>query len=183
MTDNFRGNTGPAWYCLRSQIQREELAMDSLGRLEGVEPFLPRLRVKRVRNRKMVWRTEPLFPGYLFARFELGNNQRAVGYANGVAGIVRFGAHWPAVASELISEMRLLVGEGDILEVAPTLCAGDEVRITSGPMEGFVGTVVRTSSGGMRVALLLDFLGQQTTVEVPRWEIDCERDVRRMVGA
>lgn len=165
-----------AWYCLRTQLHREEVAMDSLRRLEAVEPFLPRIRVRRVRNRKLIWRTEPLFPGYLFARFDLGAGQRAVGYANGVAGIVHFGRHWPVIPPEFIAEMRALDGEldlpGDVAEVRP----GDRVSIVAGPMEGFLGTVVRVATGGERVALLLDSLGQQSTVEVPVWEISPETE-------
>lgn len=162
---------GMAWYCLRTQSHREGVAVDSLQRLGSVEPFLPRIRMRRVRNRKLIWRSEALFPGYLFARFDLGAGQRAVGYANGVTGIVHFGAHWPVIPPEFIDEMRALDGGLDLPGEVPVVHPGDRVGIVNGPMEGFLGTVVRVATGGERVALLLDFLGQQSTVEVPVWEL------------
>src|SRR5215467_15412648 len=80
----------PAWYCLRAQPKHEHIAAAHLRILEGVTAFCPRIRFRRVTRQGTVWVTEAMFPGYLFARFELLEMHRQVQYAHGVSGIVRF---------------------------------------------------------------------------------------------
>ncbi|MCH1497844.1 MAG: hypothetical protein L7U83_02140, partial [Akkermansiaceae bacterium] len=71
-------NDQAAWYVLRTQLKREKLAAANLRRLDGVEVFLPRLKYQKTTRRGRVWWTEPLFPGYLLARFSLVEMGRAV---------------------------------------------------------------------------------------------------------
>ena len=66
----------PAWYCLRTQTKREHLAAASLRQVEGIEVVCPRLRYKKVTRRGKIWWVEPLFPGYLLARFALAEIER-----------------------------------------------------------------------------------------------------------
>ncbi len=61
----------PAWYCVRSQNKHEHIAAAHLRMLDGVTVFCPRIRFKRTTRRGVVWVTEGMFPGYLFARFRL----------------------------------------------------------------------------------------------------------------
>ena len=90
-------NTKPAWYCLRSQPKHEHIAAAHLRILEGVTVFCPRIRFKRVTRQGSVWVTEAMFPGYLFAHFELLEMHRQVRYAHGVSGIVRFADRYPTI--------------------------------------------------------------------------------------
>src|SRR5580658_9275398 len=83
-------NSVPAWYCLRSQPKHEHIAAAHLRLLEGVTVFCPRIRFKRATRKGLVFVTEAMFPGYLFARFELAEMHRQVRYTHGVRGIVRF---------------------------------------------------------------------------------------------
>src|SRR5262249_43854978 len=85
-----------AWYCLRSQPKHEHIAAAHL-RILGVNVFCPRIRFKRKTRLGIVWVTEAMFPGYLFARFELAEMHRKVTYAHGVSGIVRFADRYPAI--------------------------------------------------------------------------------------
>ncbi|HXO97259.1 MAG TPA: transcription termination/antitermination NusG family protein, partial [Chthoniobacterales bacterium] len=57
-----------AWYCLRAQPKREHIAAAHLRILQGVTVFCPRIRFQRATQRGLVWVTEAMFPGYLFAR-------------------------------------------------------------------------------------------------------------------
>ncbi len=61
-----------AWYCLRSQPKHEHIAAAHLRLLEGVTVFCPRIRFKRATRQGLVWVTEAMFPGYLFARIRAG---------------------------------------------------------------------------------------------------------------
>ena len=155
----------PAWYCLRSQLKHEALAAARL-RQEGFEVFLPRIRFKRASARGAVWVTEPLFPGYLFARFEWTASQRLVRHAPGVSTIVSFGPHVPTVPEDVIAALRQTVGETELHILPQEISAGETVQIVGGVLQGLSAVVTRVMPARDRVRVLLEFLGQQTSVEV-----------------
>src|ERR1700736_2594285 len=93
----------PAWYCLRSQPKHEHIAACHLRLLEGVTVFCPRIRFRKATRQGVVWVTEAMFPGYLFARFELTEMHRHVCYAHGVSGIVRFADRYPTIDDDSLA--------------------------------------------------------------------------------
>src|SRR5438067_9643480 len=95
-----------SWYCLRSQPKREHIAAAHVRILDGITVYCPRIRFEKMTRRGRVWFTEALFPGYLFARFNLATHQKLVTYAQGVTGIVRFGLYPTAIPDEAVEEMR-----------------------------------------------------------------------------
>jgi len=157
----------PAWFCVRSRTREEHIAASSLRRLEGMEVVNPRIRFRRPTVRGPVWVTESMFPGYIFARFNLRESLDVVRYTFGVAGVVHFGIFWPIVPDEVIDGIRAVVGEEEVRLVEPALQVGDEVEVAAGSFAGFRGIVTRIMPARDRVSVLLDFLGRQTTVELP----------------
>jgi transcriptional antiterminator RfaH len=160
----------PAWYVLRTQIKRERLAALNLRQVEGVEVFLPRLKYQKTTRRGRVWWVEPLFPGYLLARFPLIEMGRLVTHTAGVTKIVRFGDEVPEVPEVFVGQLQEQVaqvqsGEEEIV-VNWKVNAGDEVEVADGPFKGMEGEVVEVRPGTERVSLLLEFLGEAKPVEV-----------------
>lgn len=158
----------PAWYCVRTQPKREHIVSTMLEKEFGFEVLLPRLRFRRSTTRGMVWFNEPLFPSYLFAKFDLFIYRRSVNYANGVAGIVHFGEFYPQIPPETISELRQLVGPEQVHIIEDEFCEGDEVLVGDGPFKGLEVVVLRPMPGSKRVAVLMEFLGRQTVVEMEK---------------
>src|SRR2546427_8907729 len=68
------------WYTVNTKSQHERVAELSLQQL-GVETFYPQLKQRKVIRRRAETRIGPLFPSYLFARFQLDTHYRAVTYA------------------------------------------------------------------------------------------------------
>jgi transcriptional antiterminator RfaH len=157
---------GLAWFCLRSQAKHEHIAAAHLGMEGGVEVYSPRIRFKRATRRGPVWFTEALFPSYLFARFDLATDLRKVCHARGVRGVVHFGDRWPIVPDGVIAEMRTTVGADQVHLVREEPHPGETVRIAGGVFHGLSAVVTRLMSSQERVAVLLEFLGRQTTVEL-----------------
>ncbi len=156
------------WYCVRTQARQEHVAAGHLRRLEDVEIFCPRLKLKKCqRNGSAVLVTEALFPGYLFARFDLAARHRDVRYAHGVSHIVRFGLRYPVVEDDWLTELRVQFGEEPVKEMIPALEVGTEVRVTQGPFQGLTAVVTRLRSGTARVSVLLEFLGRDIEAELP----------------
>jgi transcription antitermination factor NusG len=59
-------------------------------------------------------------------------------------------------------------GENGIIEIPQrTFNAGEKVRLTDGPMEGFAGIFEHYRCGSKRVALLLNVVGASMKVVVP----------------
>ena len=155
-----------AWYCVRSQPRHEHIASANLRGNHELEVVNPRIRFKRPTIRGAIWVTESLFPNYLFARFHLKSTLEAVKHTGGVASVVHFGGFWPTVPEESISELRDLIGETEVRVIEQILQVGDEVEVVAGAFRNFQGVITRLMPARERVAVLLEFLGRQTVVEV-----------------
>ena len=166
---------GAAWYVLRTQLKRERLAAANLRQLEGVEVFLPRLRYQKTTRRGRVWWVEPLFPGYLLARFSLPEMGRMVTYSAGVSRIVSFGDDVPEVPDDFVAGLQrevALVQSGDEeIVVNWRVNVGDEVEVAEGPFKGMEGKVLEVRPGVERVRLLLEFLGNPQPIEVSLYSL------------
>jgi transcriptional antiterminator RfaH len=154
------------WFCVRTQPRREVFALSFLKQLESVESFFPRIQYRGTGRRRGQWITEAMFPGYVFCKFDLWQKARAVTYSPGIAGLIRFGNQCPVIPDRVIEELQSTVGDQEVLLVERSLKIGDRVLIEAGPMEGAEGIVCRVFPGRTRVALLLEFLGRQTQIEI-----------------
>ena len=167
----------PEWFCVRTQTKREHIAANHLRELEGVEVFCPRLRYRKATRRGKIWWVEPLFPGYLLARFDMAEMERAVTFCQGVRGLVRFGSKIPPVPESFVQALRKEVhdrsdsDDEEMFSVAPVIQAGDEVEIAHGPLQGMQGTIVSVAPAAERVKVLLEFLGQPQAVDVDLFSI------------
>ncbi len=165
----------PQWFCVRTQTKREHIAAGHLRELEGVEVFCPRLRYRKATRRGKVWWIEPLFPGYVLAKFDIANMERAVTFCQGIRGLVRFGSEVPAVPDDFVESLRQEIRnrseDDELFSVAPVIEAGDEVEIAHGPLQGMRGTIVAVAPAAERVKVLLEFLGRPHAVDVDLFSI------------
>ena len=172
---------GAEWFCVQARPKKVSVAAQALRQLPGVEAYLPLLQFRRTRRQQPVLVTEPLFPGYLFARFVFQQSLRAVYYAQGVSRVIHFGNHWPILPDQTIVQLRQAVGESGVKLVENPIVPGDEVQVSSGPFQNLTGLVSRVYPGRMRIAILLEFLGRQTMVEIPLAVVQGRRDARQNV--
>jgi transcriptional antiterminator RfaH len=172
---------GREWFCLRTQPKHEHIAAANLVADAGVEVFLPRVRFRRRTRTGPQWVTEALFPSYLFACFELSASLRQVQHVRGVRGVVHFGLGWPTVPAEVIGELRLVVGEPAVRVLPDEFVPGEEVQVVAGAFAGLEAVVSRYLPARQRVAVLLEFLGRQTLVELPQATVVKPGDRRREI--
>ncbi len=161
------------WFCVRTQTKREHIAAQHLRGLDGVEVFCPRIRYRKATRRGKIWWVEPLFPGYILAKFDIQTMERAVAFCQGVRGLVRFGSIFPAVPDTFVESLRHEVcrmseslDDTETFAVSPTIEIGDEVEIANGPLRGMSGTIVEVASATERVKVLLEFLGEEQAVDL-----------------
>jgi transcriptional antiterminator RfaH len=155
-----------AWFCLRTHLARESIAAAQLRQEPEIEVFLPRIRYERSLRLRRMWVTEALFPNYIFARFDLAAQGRRVRSARAVKDMVHFGNRYPTIPETVIEELRSLIGPEELRVVKKSFVLGQPVRIAGGPFHDLEAVVVRDMPRQRRVAVLLDFLGRQTNVEL-----------------
>lgn len=154
-----------AWYCIRSQPSRQNVAAAHL-RTFGVEVFNPHMRLRKATRLGVLWKSEPLFPNYLFARFVLAESHRRIRYAFGVADIVRFGASARMVSVQEIADLRAQWGPSEEVVIEQKVKAGDTVKLSGRLFHGVEAEVLCMLPARQRVKVLLDFLGGPKEVEV-----------------
>lgn len=160
-----------SWYCLHTQPKHEHIAAAQLRQRAGLQVFVPRIRFRRATRSGPVWVTEPLFLSYFFARFDLDARLHHVRYARGVRDVVHFGTRWPTIPDFVIADLLEGLGADQLQVVEQELCPGDSVEIAGGPLHGLRAVVTRALPANQRVAVLLDFLGRQASVELDRSQL------------
>ena len=155
------------WYLVRSKPRQEHIAEMNLQRW-GVETFCPQLKqTKRIRGKKQTVFT-PLFPGYLFSKFDLYTEYRKVAYAHGVANVVMFGTIPAKVDEEIVETIRARTHEGFVQLSPLSFISGQTVQIQEGPLKGLLAVFERELTGTQRVALLLKNVSYTARVIIER---------------
>jgi transcriptional antiterminator RfaH len=159
---------GEAWYVVHSRTRAEHVAAGLLHGNLGIPTYCPRIKFQRSTARGKVWFIEALFPSYFFARFDPGQSLRAVRHSQGVLSVVEFGDTLVPVPESALEQIRREMDHEEIREIRQELEPGDVVEVAEGPMRGFSGIVHSLRKGEDRVRVLLEFLGTQHPVELPR---------------
>ncbi|MGH9238270.1 MAG: transcription termination/antitermination protein NusG [Vicinamibacterales bacterium] len=146
-------NGQPLWYAVQTKPLQEDRARANLGAV-GFETFLPNLRRLVDRGGRRAVRVEPLFPRYLFAKFDDTVGLHRVRNTRGVVRVLGSGSSAVPVDESIIDGIRARVGPDGYVQLTPPR-KGDHVRITGGPWRGFVGVFEASRGSAERVALLL----------------------------
>ncbi len=159
--ESFEGR----WYAVHAKPHQEETVESQLKQM-GMEVFCPRLKQSKIVRRQRKTVVTPLFPGYLFSRFRLRDQYRAVIYARGVRRVVCFGTTPAPVDDRLIEGIRERHVEGCVVITPHRYAAGQPVRIQDGSLRGLEAVFERELSGAQRAVLLLKALSYQARVIV-----------------
>ena len=151
------------WYAVSTKMRSEATASSSLDRL-GIEVFLPMIRERKALRGKSGVTTSPLFPGYLFAKFDALSQFRAVAYAQGVKNIVTFGYGPSVVDDSIIQAIRSQAISGAIEFSENRFSPGQLVRIQDGPLCGLEAVFEKKLDGTSRAVLLLKAISFQARV-------------------
>ena len=154
------------WYAVNTKPHCESQVEVFLSSL-GFDVFFPRIKQMKLIRRKREKRISPLFPNYIFVRFDVEANLRAVKYARGVRRIVTFGSVPAIVSEDLIEGIRCRLLQDAWDTTIQKFRPGQIVRIQDGPLFGLEAIFEREMSESQRAVLLLHALAYQARVIVP----------------
>src|SRR5271170_6990696 len=159
---NGQASTFP-WFALQVRTRNEAGVAEQLSR-QGYERFLPLYKVRKRWSDRIKEVDAPLFPGYLFCRFN-PHDRLPILKTPGVMQIVGFKNGPVAVDESEIQALQTIAAAGAPQQPWPFLTAGDRVRIESGPLLGLEGilTEVRRSH---RLVLSVTLLQRSVAVEI-----------------
>ena len=156
-------NSTLAWYALQVRSRKENyVASQILG--HGYECLLPTYKSIRQWSDRKKELEQPLFPGYLFCRFNF-QDRRALVTTPGVLQIVGNGRIAIPVSDEEIGALRLAVASGVPKQPWPYLGVGQKVRVNYGTLAGLEGILVNLK-GNHRVVLSVTLLQRSVAMEV-----------------
>lgn len=151
------------WYAIYTRHQHEKNVARILSD-KGHETFLPLYRVAhRWKDRTQLVQL-PLFPCYVFFRGGLAQQQEAL-RVPGVFSIVASSGRPAKIPATEIEGVRKLVESSLQIEPHPFLQCGDRVIVTSGPLQGLEGILIRKKNA-FRLVISVDMLGRSAAVEI-----------------
>ncbi|MGA6954454.1 MAG: UpxY family transcription antiterminator [Candidatus Acidiferrales bacterium] len=151
------------WFALQVRTRQESSVGDQLNG-QGYEQFLPMYKVRKRWSDRIKEVEAPLFPGYLFCRFN-PHDRLPILKTPGVIQIVGFKEGPTAVDESEIRSIQTLVAAGVPHQPWPFLSAGDRVRIDSGPLVGLEGILTEVKRSH-RLVLSVTLLQRSVAVEI-----------------
>jgi transcription antitermination factor NusG len=153
----------PPWYALQVRPRYEKQIASTLLS-KGYEGFLPLYRHRSRWSDRIKEVQLPLFPGYLFCRFDV-NKRLPILVTPGVMHVVGIGKTPHPVDDEEIAALQAVVISGLQAEPRSYLTVGRKVRIELGPLAGVEG-ILTALKGAHRLVVSVNLLQRSVSVEI-----------------
>ena len=157
------------WFAVRVK-SRFERVTGAVLRGKGYEEFSPFYRTRRRWSDRIKEVDLPLFPGYLFCRFD-PFDRLPILVTPGVVSILGIGKFPRAVDEHEIAQIQAIVSSGVLAQPWPFLRAGQKVCISHGPLCGLEGLLLHIKNS-YRLVVSVTLLQRSVAVEIDR---DCIR--------
>lgn len=160
-------------YCKRGEQARAKLHLEN----QGIECYFPEIEVEKVLRNKKQTVKEPLFPCYVFIRFDYqaGPSFTTVRSTRGVVDFIRRGALPYELEGDLIYELRLLEKHDDHCIKLPEPEKGQKVKIKEGQFAG-ITAIYEEPDGDKRSFLLVEMINRPVKVSVENESLNWEEN-------
>ena len=152
-----------SWFALNTKFRYENYVAKQLS-AKGYEILLPLYRCRRRWSDRMKNVDLPLFPGYLFCRFD-ANDRLPILTTPGMIQVVGFGRTPVAVEDSEIIAIQRAISSDLTREPWPYLQVGEKVRVECGALRGVEG-ILLSVKGGHRLVLSVKLLQRSVAVEM-----------------
>lgn len=152
------------WHLIYTKPKNEDFVEQKL-QLAGFEVLNTKLKQRRYLRRRLQDAVSPLFPCYLFARFDKLNDYRLIKYTRGIKKIVGGEGLPTVVPDEIINSILEREEQGVITVMPPSFEPGEEVLIKDGPFQDFEAVFQKEIKGVERVCILLKAINARLIVD------------------
>jgi transcriptional antiterminator RfaH len=162
-------NDFPQWYVIHTHLKQEERA-DSNLRQWGIETLYPKIKSRRVNEftGAPTYITKPLFPRYIFAKFNASKILSKISFTRGVYHVVSFGGQPTPINEDIIQIIKDRIDQDGLVRIGEELNEGDKVVIKAGPLRDFEGMFERELKDQERISILLDTINYQCRLVIPK---------------
>jgi transcription antitermination factor NusG len=159
------------WFAIQVRSQYEKITAVSLHN-KGYEAFAPMYRSRRYWSDRVKELDLPLFPGYIFCRFD-PVHRLPVLTSPGIVSIVGLGKNPEPVDDGEIARIQAIVRSAVLACPWPFLRAGQKVAVIRGPLCGVEGFLV-SSKNQHRLVVSIQLLQRSVAAEIDR---DCVQPI------
>jgi transcription antitermination factor NusG len=156
------------WWCLHTKPRQEKATARDLREQEVVYYLPQSIKESRTPQGRRLQSVAPLFAGYVFLYGD-PNDRLAALRGNRLVNILDV-VDQEGLVRDLRQVARML-SSGLKITAEPVVPVGAKVRITTGPLTGIVGTVIRRAKRDQFVAVV-HFLGRGATVDLQDWQVE-----------
>ncbi len=176
------------WYILQTLAGQEMKVEESLRKrlkIEEMEEFIqeilvPMEKVVEVRNGKKSVTNRKLFPGYVFVRMVLFNEERRIiekpwYYIRSTQGITKFvgGDHPTPTPTEEVEAIKSRISDSEESERPRVdFTVGETVKINDGPFLSYDGAIEEIDPARGKLKVNINIFGRNTPVELEYWQVD-----------
>lgn len=162
------GDSEVVWWCLHTKPRQEKATAREL-RKHDIAYYLPQVwKESRTPQGRKIRSIVPLFTGYLFLRGDR-NARLAAQRGDRLVGVL------DVIDQESLErdlrQIHQMLSSGLPVQEEPAAPVGALVRITTGPLRGMTGTVLRRGQRDQFVAVVR-FLGRGATVDLQDWQVE-----------
>ncbi len=154
-----------SWYAVRTKSRCERMVSLALSG-KGYQEYLPLYRARRTWSDRLKEIDVPLFPGYVFCRFDV-QFRLPILTTPGVVSVVGIGRIPVPVLDEEIEAVRTVVHSGLHLAPWPQLAVGSRVLIEKGPLKGLEGVALDVKKK-YHLFVSVPLLQRSVSVEIDR---------------
>jgi transcription antitermination factor NusG len=151
------------WFAIQARARYENVAAAFLSG-KGYEWFLPTYWCRRRWSDRIKEFELPLFPGYLFCRFN-PLDRLPILQTPGIISIIGVGKNPVPIEEVEIEAVRILVSAGFSHQPWPYISVGHRVRIEHGALRGLEG-ILQSFKGRYRIVVSVNLLQRSVAAEI-----------------
>lgn len=155
------------WYVVNTKPRNEDRATQNLA-TGGIEVLAPKIRLRKFKDGAFSHVVEPMFPNYIFVRFDPIGEFHLIKYTRGVKTIVNFNGRIVPLEENVIEFIKTRLHDGIATIEKPGFRKGDKILIKGGPFKGLNGIFQDELSADERVAILLDGVNYHARMVIDR---------------
>ncbi|WGY46360.1 MULTISPECIES: transcription/translation regulatory transformer protein RfaH [unclassified Vibrio] len=156
-------------YCKRGEQVRAKAHLEN----QGVECFYPEIEVEKILRGKRQKVREPLFPSYMFVRFDFqqGPTFTTVRSTRGVADFIRFGSEPKEIQGDLVYELKQFGCALQAMSQSEGPVKGQEIEVKGGQFKG-LKAIYQEPDGESRSIMLVKMISQPVAMSIDNKHLD-----------